>query len=356
MRTTSDLYAHFFNEEFIFSFDFVVYHCHSSCSRSFFSLSSSSSSSSCSTNHLERVMTVSLNYRNDASQNALKILHLKIQTALRYDEILDSYHEQIYLRRNDVLLTSDFMFLFESCIVSSSQQSITLDYSSENEANQSALSLSQQQNDALLLRFVINEVDRIQRLCYSASLREELKLRTYERQYFAEKFDRQKDNRCLSVSFLMFIDDFDLYRNSYRSLMSIYLIIEAFTFHERARRANVFSLTLESHESNFNEVVRVLTSLRSLDEDILLSLSQSTRVCAFTLCFLEDMSQQQVNAEFKSQRITLSCRFCVISADVRDDLKYDVIKNERFHNRTIQQRREMSAIRTIAKREKFVTQ
>lgn len=91
--TISDLYAHFLNEELIFLFNFVIYHCHFSCSWSFFSLSSSSSLSSCSMNHLERVMTVSLNYHNDALQNALKILHLKIQTALHYDEILNSYHE-----------------------------------------------------------------------------------------------------------------------------------------------------------------------------------------------------------------------------------------------------------------------
>lgn len=134
----------------------------------------------------------------------------------------------------------------------------------------------------------------------------------------------------------MFINDFDLYRNSYHSLISIYLIIETFTFHERARRANVFFLTLEFHESNFNEIVRVLTLLCSLNEDMLLSLLQSTWVYAFTLCFLENMFQQQINAEFKSQRVTFSYRFCVISAYVRNDLKYDVIKNERFHNCMIQ--------------------
>ncbi len=348
--TTSDHYAHLQNEELIFSSDFVLYRCQTAC---LFSQSFSSFSSLCSTNHLEKVVAVSLNYCNDASEDAQEVLHLKIQTALRHDEIFESFHSQIYLRLNDILLTVNYVYLFERCIISIFLQSIILNYSSENKTtDQSALL----QHDALRLRFIINEADAIQRLCYSALLQDELKLRIYERQHFVKNFDWQRDNQCLSVSLLMFINDFDLYCNFYRSLMRIYLIIEAFSFHKQARRANVFSLTLESHESNFNEIIKVLTSLRNLNESMLLSLSQSTHVCAFTLCFLRDMPQQQINADFKSQRATLSCWFCLIFAEFRDNLEYDVIKNERFHNTTLQQRREMSVIWTVAKREKFVTQ
>jgi hypothetical protein len=54
---------------------------------------------------------------------------------------------------------------------------------------------------------------------------------------------------------MTFIDGFGLYRNAYRSIMGIYLIPAALSFQERARRANVFPLTLGPHGSNFADVI-----------------------------------------------------------------------------------------------------
>ena len=62
------------------------------------------------------------------------------------------------------------------------------------------------------------------------------------------------------------------------------------------------SLKADPHGSNFNDVINSLNSLRSLDKGLVLDLPQPTRVCAFTLCFLDDMPQQQENAGFKSQK------------------------------------------------------
>lgn len=61
---------------------------------------------------------------------------------------------------------------------------------------------------------------------------------------------------------LCFIDEFDVYKNIYRSLIDIYFIIVAMTIREKSQRTNVFSLTLNSHESNVDEIIKVITSLK----------------------------------------------------------------------------------------------
>ncbi|KAN0077707.1 hypothetical protein V8E54_006011, partial [Elaphomyces granulatus] len=60
----------------------------------------------------------------------------------------------------------------------------------------------------------------------------------------------------LSVPLPAFIDGFGLYRNMIRSLMGFYLIMGAFTFVERNRRANILLLTLGPHGSSFDDVVK----------------------------------------------------------------------------------------------------
>ena len=119
------------------------------------------------------------------------------------------------------------------------------------------------------------------------------------------------------------------------------------------RRANVFSLTLKSHDSNLNEIVDALSNLRRFDKEIWLDLSQFIRICAFTLCFLKNMSQQQINANFKSQNAIKNCRFCTIDAHVKNNLNFDIIKQNRFHNVTIAQKQKMTSLSIKIKREKF---
>lgn len=87
------------------------------------------------------------------------------------------------------------------------------------------------------------------------------------------------------------MNDFGLYRNSYRSLMGVYIQIAAFNFHERMRRASVFPLTLGPHGSNLNDIVNALQGLRHFNKGVVLELPQLTRICVFAICFLGDMSQ-----------------------------------------------------------------
>ena len=58
---------------------------------------------------------------------------------------------------------------------------------------------------------------------------------------------------------------------------------------------------------------------------------------------------------FKSQRANIGCRSCLISAEARNILEYDVTTNGGFHQQTMQQRRDMSTLSTKAKKEEFAT-
>ena len=95
-----------------------------------------------------------------------------------------------------------------------------------------------------------------------------------------------------SVSFYyiyFFFNNFDFYRNLYKSLIKIYLIFVFFFFSERMRRINVFSIIFESYNNNLNDVLNTLSSLRNIDKGIIFDLSQSTRVYIFLLCIIENM-------------------------------------------------------------------
>ena len=127
---------------------------------------------------------------------------------------------------------------------------------------------------------------------------------------------------------MTFIDGFGLYRNAYRSLMGMYFIPAALSFQERARRANVFPLTLGPHGSNFADVIGAMRArLAALDRGLEVRIEEETvLLCASTLAYLGDMPQQQKNSSMKTQRASLGCRFCFITNDKRGDMSYDTLQ------------------------------
>jgi hypothetical protein len=60
----------------------------------------------------------------------------------------------------------------------------------------------------------------------------ELELEIYDHEYFCNYFDVDKNIKCLFLSYLLFLDDFELYHNFYRSLMKVYLMLASFNFNE----------------------------------------------------------------------------------------------------------------------------
>jgi hypothetical protein len=154
---------------------------------------------------------------------------------------------------------------------------------------------------------------------------------------------------------MTFIDGFGLYRNSYRSLMGIYLIPAALSFQERARRANVFPLALGPHGSNFADVISAMKArLAALDRGLETQINgEPILLCVSTLAYLGDMPQQQKNSSMKTQRAILGCRFCFITTKQRGDLSYDTFLCGRYHFQTIEMRKDMEAKKTKSAKEKY---
>ena len=332
VRTTSGRFARYRNGDPIFPSDWVSYH----------------SSPSCQVYRLGRVIEVGLEYRDGVSEVEKGTIKIKVQHALWNHEILASSFASQQFSEHDIMLLSEHSIIGEQMILSR-QTNITMHYTNAPLPQPTSV------DDQLICRSMINEKGWLQPLAFSAPHRAELELDYYGRDFFFSHFDAQKGSACLSLPYLLFLDGFGVYRNSYRSLMGVYIMLATLSFSERMRRANVFSITLGPHGSNLDDVLDALVALSQFDKGIILELPQPTRVCAFPLCMTGDMPQQQANAGFKTQRANRGCRFCMILADSRGDLDYDFVQHGRYHFQTLGQRRELEQIRGATKKGEFGT-
>lgn len=142
-------------------------------------------------------------------------------------------------------------------------------------------------------------------LAKSNPVRGELEMQIFGRKHL-ESYSNQ---HTISIPFLNFQDGFGLYRNPYKSLMGWYVIPAGLTFQERARRASVYPLTFGPHGSDLQDVIRALASVKELDAGVKISVhGKPTLLCAFTIAYIGDMPQQQINPSMKSQNATKGCR------------------------------------------------
>ena len=323
IRITSDEFAHYSNSKSIFSSDFVYFD---------------------EKQRIEKIYEIKRNFRSTSHLQSSKLIIVRIQKAILAKT---SQIDAFLFENQELLLTIKIHDVIESDVLRHIEN-VILNYSFEDSKINNRIVESG--FESFLIKRVLKN-SKLRLICHISSLRAELKIKKFTRDHFVKNFDRQT---CIFVSLLIFIDDFELYRNSYRTLMRIYVIVAALTFKERARRVNVFSLTFESHDSNFVDVIDALKSLISLNEDTkVLIHEQKTLMCVFILTYIEDMSQQQENSEFKSQRATFDCRFCFVAANERHNLNFDVVKNDRFHHQIIQMRKEMNNIKQKIKKEAY---
>ena len=221
------------------------------------------------TKHLDRVVEINRDYRDFTIMKTRENFVVKIQHAMRSQKISENFHELRYFQRHEVILLSIFSFVIE-ILIFYHYSYVTMNYTFDE--NQSKISRVLSQSDVnhffYLVRCFIIVIELFHSLCYSFSLRAKLELQKYERNYFCDEFNCVKNIRCISLFLLFFLDEFELYRNSYKSLMIVYFQLAFLFFHERMRRANVFSLTLRSHDSNLNEIIDALSDLRRFDKEV----------------------------------------------------------------------------------------
>ena len=103
------------------------------------------------------------------------------------------------------------------------------------------------------------------------ALRSEFEIKYYDRNAIVKKL--QID--VLFILYTLFIDNFEFYRNMYRSLCDIYLTFIILNLQKRQRIRNVYFITFEFHESKFNDVIRVLKiDFNALKQDYNLSINE----------------------------------------------------------------------------------
>lgn len=300
VRSTSGRFAHYSNGQPIFPSDFVLHRC----------LDPICHCQNGSLPHLGRVLAIGKDYRSTRNHSgALGSIAIEVQKTARLTE----WHEVSLsmplpaITPNEIVLIELSEFLSEAHVLVQ-KLNIVLDYSFSSRISSSFMIPS-----SLEQRFVRRIFDprtsHIRPLNQSSPIRGELEITEYTRQYLIDNFDRR--STVISVPVLTFIDGFGLFRNMYRTLMGVYLIIAAFTFREHSRRSNVLLLTLSPHGSNFSDVVNALQALYHLDAGQVLQINnQDIFVCVYTLAYLGDMPQQQENSGCLSAKANLSCRFC----------------------------------------------
>lgn len=244
---------------------------------------------------------------------------------------------------NEIILIETSVFLPETFIVTW-ELDIFLDYSFSSKVK----STFKPSSHRVFIRRVFNPTKyTIRPLNLSSPVRGELEVGEYTRQYLIDTFD--KSAAVISVPLLTFIDGFGLFRNMYRTLMGVYMIIAAFTFRERARRSNVLPLTLGPHGSNFSDVINALQALYHLDAGQNLNINgQDVFVCVYTMAYIGNMPQQQENAGFLSVKANLSCRYCFAGGDERADTEIDIVTHGRYHHETLRMRDHMKTLTKTA--------
>jgi len=98
----------------------------------------------------------------------------------------------------------------------------------------------------------------IRPLCKSHAIRGELELEYFGRDQLVKMLSRNGVDEVIAAPFLLFMDGFGLYRNMYRALMGVYMILAGLSFIERPRPSNVVPLTLDPHGADMEDIVSTL--------------------------------------------------------------------------------------------------
>ena len=185
-------------------------------------------------------------------------------------------------------------------------------------------------DDRFYIRRILNVHSLTQRsLRKLHQIRDELEINCYDRNYLKMFCTRSH----VFFSYILFIDDFDVHRNMYRALKAFYMISVCLSYEKRRIIANVFILTLESHEVKMNDVIEgFFKFIQKLNRGVNLKINEHFEfVCVFAMILINDMSQQADNDDFLRHSTDKECRICFCIKKDRENLEFDVINMSRYH-------------------------
>jgi hypothetical protein len=88
-------------------------------------------------------------------------------------------------------------------------------------------------------------------------IRGDLKVNYYSRESI-KAFTSTNKLPSISLPFILFINDFGIYRNIYRALKGFYIILAILGYKERRKPSNKFTLTLGPHSTLIDDIIRNL--------------------------------------------------------------------------------------------------
>jgi hypothetical protein len=148
-----------------------------------------------------------------------------------------------------------------------------------------------------------------------------------------EAFASTDELLSISLLFILFIDDFGIYRNMYRALKGFYITLAILGYEERRKPSNEFTLTLRPHSISIDDVIRNLEpGLSALGKGTKLIVSStSTLVKAFPIVLTSDMLQNADSSGFMRHGAAKGYRAYFIDKLEQGDMNFDVIKHSRFY-------------------------
>ena len=284
---------------------------------------------------MSRIMFIDRNHRSKALTS--EEIRVMIQSVVEWshsvlkdiDNLSDSDRELVIEKVNHEISFIDILL----------HLNIYLDreYDDENDDTDDSIS-----KDRYIRRVLNRKSFTIRSFCRLQFTRDELKISYFDREHVEEYFE----NSHTFLSYMLFIDDFEVHRNMYRALKIFYLISVNLSYDERRKLTNVFTLILRSHDVIIENVINTFAkSIRQLDRDISLIINEDEQeICAFSMSLLEDMSQQTVNEKFSHHSAQKECRSCFCSKKSRENLTFNTIQHERYHFETIKQRQHVNQL------------
>ena len=187
----------------------------------------------------------------------------------------------------------------------------------------------------IYIRRIYNLKSKIFRsICRLHFIRKKLKIDYFDREY-------------VEISFfnffyrIFFIDVFDVYRNMYRFLKIFCLIFSNLFYEKRRKLTNVFILIFDFHDAILNNVVNFFFKfIRKFNRNFNIEINEKMiEMCSYIMILIDDMSQQIENEDFSYHNVQKNCRICFIFKNVKKNLEFDIIKNEKYHFEILKQKK-----------------
>ena len=139
------------------------------------------------------------------------------------------------------------------------------------------------------IRYVVNTSQKtIYLLCQLTLTWEKLKIDHFKREHIIKMFTSLF---ILSLSLILFVDNFDVHRNMYCTLKAFYWISVNLSYKEQCKVTNIFTLSLRSHETDVREIVKVfIKNINKLNIRYEIKINENTvTVIVFFIILIEDI-------------------------------------------------------------------